>query len=433
MTTLLNSARPPVFCPGCAHERVVHALDQALQALQFRGEEVAIVTDIGCSGLFDTFFHTHALHGLHGRALTYATGLKLARPELKVITVMGDGGLGIGGAHLLASCRRNLGITLLVLNNFNYGMTGGQYSVTTPSAAATSSGFLNQLEPPLDVCRVAVAAGAPWVGRIAADQSELVDAMSVAIAFDGFSLLEIQGLCTGRYTRKNPGAREVMRQGLQGSAAGFGPVAENGRPEYGQSYRRMAGSLRQPPEPLAVKARHRQPAIGQKGILLLGAAGQRINTAGELLALAAMSGGLRATQKNDYPITVLRGHSVSEILVSASPILYTGIETPDIILALAEEGVARRRGDFARQSGEGLVIKARDVAIPQTAATVREINFQGGHRVPSPHRALAALAVLTRDEFVITPDMLIDAVQLRFSGKSLDESMAIIERMQEGV
>lgn len=431
MTTLLNSARPPVFCPGCGHERVVHGLDLALQALALRGEEVAIVTDIGCSGLFDTFFQTHALHGLHGRALTYATGLKLARPELTVITVMGDGGLGIGGAHLLASCRRNLDITLLVLNNFNYGMTGGQYSVTTPSGAATSSGFLNQLEPPLDVCRVAVAAGAPWVGRIGTDRRELVEAIGAAIAFDGFSLLEVQGLCPGRYTRKNPGARDLLQRGLQEAGERFGPVAENGRPEYGKSYRLLAGERRRSPEPVAVLARHRRPEIDLKSILILGAAGQRINTAGELLALAAMSGGLQATQKNDYPITVLRGHSVSEIMVSAAPIQYTGIEEPDIILALAEEGVARRRGDFARQPATGLVIKARDVALPQTAATVLEVDFQGCHRLPSPQRALAALAILARHGSPITLEMLIDAVRLRFAGKSLDESLAIIERMRE--
>mgnify|MGYP006311440665 FL=1 len=95
MDSLLNSSRPPVFCPGCAHERVVRALDRALTGMGLSGEQVVIVTDIGCSGLFDTFFNTHAFHGLHGRALTYATGIKMAQPDLTVIVTMGDGGLGI--------------------------------------------------------------------------------------------------------------------------------------------------------------------------------------------------------------------------------------------------------------------------------------------------------------------------------------------------
>ena len=135
MTSLLNKNRPPVFCPGCAHETVTRALDKTFDSLQLQDRDIVIVSDIGCSGLFDTFFNTHAFHGLHGRALTYATGIKLACPDLTVIVTMGDGGLGIGGAHLLSTCRRNIDLTLLVLNNFNYGMTGGQFSSTTPPEA----------------------------------------------------------------------------------------------------------------------------------------------------------------------------------------------------------------------------------------------------------------------------------------------------------
>jgi pyruvate/2-oxoacid:ferredoxin oxidoreductase beta subunit len=121
MNSLLNAERPPVLCPGCAHERITRTLDQAFQKMGLDRHQIVIVSDIGCSGLFDTFFHTHAMHGLHGRALTYAAGLKMARPELKVVVSMGDGGQGIGGAHLLAACRRNIDLTLLILNNFNFG------------------------------------------------------------------------------------------------------------------------------------------------------------------------------------------------------------------------------------------------------------------------------------------------------------------------
>jgi 2-oxoglutarate ferredoxin oxidoreductase subunit beta len=203
MDSLLNPDRPPVFCPGCSHDRVLKALDQALTGVGRQGNQVVIVSDIGCSGLFDTFFNTHAFHGLHGRALTYATGLKMARPELTVVVTMGDGGLGIGGAHVLSTCRRNIDLTLLVLNNFNYGMTGGQCSSTTPQDARVSSGFLNKLEKPLDICQVAGAAGAGLVSRISTYDTALADALKEAIAFDGFALLDIWGLCPGRYTRNN--------------------------------------------------------------------------------------------------------------------------------------------------------------------------------------------------------------------------------------
>ena len=182
MDSLLNTKRPPVFCPGCSHDRILHALDQALTGMGTRAEEVAIVTDIGCSGLFDTFFNTHAFHGLHGRALTYATGIKMARPDLKVIVTMGDGGLGIGGAHVLSTCRRNIDLTLLVLNNFNYGMTGGQCSSTTPQDAQVGSGFLNRLEKPLDICMVAGAAGAGYVSRASTYAKGLVEDLEEAIS-----------------------------------------------------------------------------------------------------------------------------------------------------------------------------------------------------------------------------------------------------------
>ena len=93
---------------------------------------MVIVSDIGCSGLSDQYFATSAFHGLHGRSVTYATGIKLANPELTVIVIMGDGGTGIGGTHLINAARRNIGVTVIVMNNLNFGMTGGQHSTTTP-------------------------------------------------------------------------------------------------------------------------------------------------------------------------------------------------------------------------------------------------------------------------------------------------------------
>ena len=157
---------------------MVRGLDQALQILElpetrWQSSAISAVPDSLTPFSTPTPFTACTV----GR-LTYATGIKMARPDLKVIVVMGDGGLGIGGAHVLSSCRRNLDLTLLVLNNFNYGMTGGQCSATTPKAGRTSSGFLSELEAPLDICRVAVAAGAPYVDRTMATGRTLVDALA---------------------------------------------------------------------------------------------------------------------------------------------------------------------------------------------------------------------------------------------------------------
>jgi 2-oxoglutarate/2-oxoacid ferredoxin oxidoreductase subunit beta len=240
MHSLLNKDRPPVFCPGCSHEPSIKAMDRAFCRMGLKGHEVAIVSDIGCSGLVDTFFNTHALHGLHGRALTYAAGLKMAQPQLTVVVTMGDGGLGIGGAHLLAACRRNLDMTLIVFNNFNFGMTGGQSSVTTPAEARVGSGFLNNLEMAMDICKLAAAAGAPYVVRSSAYDQSLADKIEAAIRFEGFSVVDIHGICTGRYALKNRLTPKMIEDSMANFSPVQGQVPENNRNEYGRQYRQMA-------------------------------------------------------------------------------------------------------------------------------------------------------------------------------------------------
>lgn len=428
MSSFLNSQRPLVFCPGCAHEVVVRGLDRALQQLPVSGDQVAIVSDIGCSGLFDTFFNTHAFHGLHGRALTYATGIKMARPELTVIVVMGDGGLGIGGAHVLSSCRRNLDLTLLVLNNFNYGMTGGQCSATTPVDGLTASGFLAGLEAPLDICRVAAAAGAPYVDRLTATAKDLADRLLTALAYPGFSLVDLWGLCPGRYTKRNRLTLAQLEEGIADSGVVIGPVAANQREEYGVHYRRAAAALPQPGEPLSVAPSCSAPVGERRDILILGSAGQYVNTAGEVLCLAGMSGGLRVTQKNDYPITVLRGHSIAEVVFSPAAIEYTGMGTPAAVLCLAAEGVGRRKGTIAGLPSESLVIRDSQVDIPETAAKVMTIDFatlglKGGDW------ALAALAVLAEQGSILTREMLAAGLQGRYRGKMLESAEAVVARV----
>ena len=428
MASLLNPTRPPVFCPGCAHERSLHALDLAFQELALGPTDVAMVSDIGCSGLFDTFFDTHAFHGLHGRALTYAAGIKLAQPQLKVVVTMGDGGIGIGGAHFLAACRRNLDLTLLVLNNFNFGMTGGQFSCTTPAEATVASGFLNALEKPVDICGVAAAAGAPFVVRTSVYQPDLTRLLTEAINYDGFSVVDIWGLCTGHFSRRNRLTPREIEQSISQLPVFAGPIVANRRPEYGFRYRQVRGE-----GVLADKGRQGMEAMfpppvrERREVVLLGAAGDRINSAGSLLAHAAILGGMMVTQKNDYDITVMRGPSVSELVLSPEPIGYTGVEQPDLIVALAPEGVRRKRELFARMSPEGRVVLEKGLAIPDTSARLIEIDFKG-HGFKRTERALAALVLLAGTGDPITLAMLEGGLRLTLQGKALDTSLALLER-----
>lgn len=411
--SLLNKERPPVFCPGCAHERVLKTLDGVFVSMGLAGHEIAMVSDIGCSGLFDTFFNTHALHGVHGRVLTYAAGLKLCRPELTVVATMGDGGLGIGGAHLLAACRRNLNMTLLVLNNFNFGMTGGQCSATSPPDAVLASGFLNRVERPLDLYRVAAAAGAPFVARCSTYQADLPAVIEAAIRYNGFAIVEIQGICPGRYTKRNKLTPEMINANVQASGAVNGEVAENAREEYSSAYRRQCATLKPVSRPRKIEALFAPPARQKQAVSILGAAGQGIVTAGEVLALACLSGGLHVTQKNDYNITVLRGPSVTDIHISPEPIDYTGMTQPEIMVALAAEGVARRRAMLAAAGPDTLVLAAAGIDLPPSKARVVKVDFKNAG-IRRQDWALASLAWLAQQNILVNPEMLDVGLAERF-------------------
>ncbi|MFU8769840.1 MAG: thiamine pyrophosphate-dependent enzyme [Desulfotignum sp.] len=428
MTSFLNTSRPPVFCPGCTHERITRSLDAALVKLGAPDDKTVIVTDIGCSGLFDTFFNVHALHGVHGRALTYAAGLKLADPSLNVIVTMGDGGMGIGGAHVLAACRKNLDMTLIILNNFNFGMTGGQYSATTPSDAQVGSEFLNQAEIPMDICGVVESAGATYVSRISGHDDGLSDELVTAMQHKGFSVVETLGLCTGRYTKRNQLTPKVIDQMIAQRPSPGGVIEKNQRPEYGDRYRQLAVEKGKFPEPFIVAKQFDMPDARRHEVVILGSAGMRIVTAGDMVCFAGISGGLNVSIKNDYNITVLRGQSVSEILLSPDPIGYTGIESPTVVLALSDEGVARRQKIFAALSPDTYVLKEASVAIPDTPAQVEEIDFKA-MKIKKTDWALASLALLAKHELVLNKDMLVFALKSRFNEKVFNLSMETVEKI----
>jgi 2-oxoglutarate ferredoxin oxidoreductase subunit beta len=428
MDSLLNHNRPPVFCPGCSHEQITYALDTAFQNMGLRGHQIAIVSDIGCSGLFDTFFYTHALHGLHGRALTYGTGLKLARPDLNVMVTMGDGGQGIGGAHLLAACRRNIDLTLLVLNNFNFGMTGGQFSATTPAEAQTGSGFLNQLERPIDVCHLAQSAGAPYVARCSGYSGNLAEEIEQAIRFKGFAVVDIWGICPGRYTKQNRLTPSIIKETMAGRSPADGIFPENVRKEFGRHYRELAAREKPVTPPLKIEARFLPVESERQEVTILGSAGQRIMTAGEVLCLAGMTAGLNATQKNEYNITVLRGPAISDVILSPQEIGFTGIERPDVILALSQEGVDRRRSLFSNIGSNTLIVMEHSVNVPSTKAGLLKVDLKAQGIKPQDW-ALASLSIVAKLKRVVSLEMLQAALEVRFDNPVLASALDLVDRV----
>jgi len=328
------------FCPGCGHTLLINALDKALIKLQLDPKKTVIVTDIGCIGLSDRYFITNAFHGLHGRSITYGCGLKLARPDLTVIVLQGDGGCGIGGTHLLNVARRNIGITLIIGNNLNYGMTGGQHSVTTPAGGKTSTTPWGNLEEPMDLCATAASAGAPWAYRATVFDQDLADVIAAAIKQPGFALLDIWELCTAYYSPRNRVKRKDLMKLIISNGFKLGLIANKPRPEFSLQYRERYQSRNHSHKSKpAIKKKFANSVNKKTEIIIAGSAGQKIKSASTLFALASIYSGLEVTQKDDYPITVMTGHSTSEIIISPEQINYTAIESPDYFILISEDGL----------------------------------------------------------------------------------------------
>ncbi len=206
---------PTIWCSGCGLGVVMGALIRAIDHLGLQKDEVALVAGIGCTARMPIYLDFNTLHTTHGRALAFATGLKIARPDMKVIAIMGDGdALAIGGNHFIHAARRNLGITALVVNNAIYGMTGGQYSPTTPIGGRATTAPYGNVEPPFPVCDLAIAAGASFVARSTVYHAlELDKLLAEAISKDGFSLVEAISYCHTTFGRMNKlgTAADMMR------------------------------------------------------------------------------------------------------------------------------------------------------------------------------------------------------------------------------
>jgi pyruvate/2-oxoacid:ferredoxin oxidoreductase beta subunit/Pyruvate/2-oxoacid:ferredoxin oxidoreductase gamma subunit len=412
--TYLNPRVGPLpFCPGCGHELFVRALDRALVKLQLDTANVVIVTDIGCIGLTCRHFITNAFHGLHGRSITYACGLKLARPELTVVAVMGDGACGIGGTHLLNVARRNIGITLVVANNFNYGMTGGQHSVTTPTGGKTSDTPWGNVETPMDLCATAAAAGAAWVYRATAFDKDLPEILAKAISQPGFAMIDIWELCTAYYQPKNELKKKGLFELIERLGLQLGLQVDRPRAEYTEHYSRSyeAGKSAIREKPPIVPS-HQHGLERQTGIIIAGSAGQKIKSTATLLAEGGIFAGLQATQKDDYPITVKTGHSVAEIVLSPERIDYTGIDEPDYLVLLSDDGVRRIRRRFASFPASCVVYADDSLELPPTPARVRRLALRAAGRQLGPLSvATAALGAFLQDTGVYPVEALARAIR----------------------
>lgn len=196
---------PHVWCPGCGIGIMLGALVRAIDRVGYSKDEIVMVSGIGCTGRLPVYVDFNTLHTTHGRALAFGTGVKLANPNLKVIVVMGDGdAVAIGGNHFIHAARRNIDITAIILNNSVYGMTGGQFSPTTPYGMKTTTTVYSNVEQAFKISELAVTAGAVFVARGTVYHAKLLDSlMEKAFLKVGFSVVEVISHCHTQFGRLN--------------------------------------------------------------------------------------------------------------------------------------------------------------------------------------------------------------------------------------
>ncbi len=196
---------PHIWCSGCGNGIVTRAIVKAIDSLDINKDEICVVSGIGCSSRASGYLDFNTIHTTHGRALAFATGIKLANPKLNVIVITGDGdGSAIGGNHLIHACRRNIDLTMIVYNNDIYGMTGGQYSPTTPTGEKGTTAPYGNLDNSFDLCQLVKGAGATYIARSTIYSVNMLQKqIENGIKNKGFSFIEAMTTCPTYYGRKN--------------------------------------------------------------------------------------------------------------------------------------------------------------------------------------------------------------------------------------
>ena len=388
------------YCRGCGHASVVRHLSQALERLQLPPRSVALTTDIGCVGLADSLFpFLHTVHTTHGRSTAFATGMALAEVVLepgglKPVVMIGDGGAMIGLLHLVHAAQLNVDVTVLLHNNFLFGMTGGQHSALTPLDFTTATTPGGNWTPPLDLVALLRAAHAGFLARQFATDTTLDGVIAEAIAYPGFALVEILELCTAYGTRWNQLTGSTLKEIVARQGYQIGRLeAETGRPTLRDLYRRERPSRSaRVAKPEAETPTTAATLTRELRLVVAGSAGERVQSAAALFCRAALASGLYTTQKNDNPVTQGTGFSLSEICLSPSPIEYTGMENPDVAIISSGDGLKelQANGTLARCRAETLLLLDAELDEPRAQGRVLRLPLR---RSASAQRAaLAGLA-----------------------------------------
>jgi 2-oxoglutarate ferredoxin oxidoreductase subunit beta len=438
---------PHIWCSGCGNGIIAKALLRAIEKLGLVQDKVCLVSGIGCSSRLPGYLDFNTLHTTHGRPIAFASGLKLGRPDLDVVVITGDGdALAIGGNHFIHAARRNLNLTVVLFNNGVYGMTGGQLAPTTPFDMVASTAPYQNIEQPLDACKLATATGAGYVARGTTYKSQLTERLIInGMRHQGFALIEVMTNCNVYYGRPNKKSTldllrwekeaaidhklfDKMDARQQNGKFPIGRLHQDARPEYMELYRELIARARQKAATAAQKKPESRPAAAAVApvvanstrapvaVRLSGSGGQGLIFAGVVLAEAAgVYGGRHVVQNQVYGPEARGGASKSEVIISDSEIDYPKPVEIDLHLALTQEACDRYCSDL--KANGTLIVDADNVtSIPRGEFTVYRLPIlettrkKVGQTLVANVVSLGAATALFR---VVSPQALEQAVLAR--------------------
>ncbi|MEW6094443.1 MAG: thiamine pyrophosphate-dependent enzyme [Chloroflexota bacterium] len=480
MDSLLRGERlPHIWCQGCGLGVALTTFVGALQWLETHRDwdldKVAVVSGIGCTGRIAGYVRLDSFHTTHGRAIPFATGLKMANPELKVVVVSGDGDIaGIGGNHFIHAARRNLDMTIVCVNNFNYGMTGGQVGPTTPHEGRTVTTQYGNFEYPFNLPYLATASGASFVARWTVLHARQLEwTLREALQHPGFSFVEIIAPCSTAYARWNPEGRgldpeKLGRRGLETmkfyqkvgrTANGIHPkdadVVVN---EKGEITEIVEGKFLDEPKPDLLQAMNRLKDQAEKVLLeektalerraglslpkrtspvlrtevqLGGFGGQGIISAGRIIGqAAAIYDNLEACFTQSYGPEARGGAAGSQVVISSGPIHHPHLIQPTSMIIMSQGAYAKYLPTLA----PGGVLLIDDELVTLAADHRKDVNTYGIPAIriaESEGTSRAANTVMlgfwTAIVGVVSREAMRQAVAESVPAKTVDLNMRIFE------
>lgn len=388
-TYLRTSEFPSIWCPGCGHGIITQAAIRAIEQLGWDKDEVYAVSGIGCSARTPAYMDFNSVQTTHGRAITFATGMKMFRPEKKVILFLGDGDCAsIGGNHLLHAARRNIDLTVIVMNNYIYGMTGGQCSPTTPQDSRTSTTTYGNIDRELNICNVALAAGATFVARSTSyHAAQLPGLIKQGIANKGFSLIEVISPCPTGFGANNgykapiemydrlrdisipvEKACGMSKDELKGKLI-TGVLINEPAEEYIDKYDAMVADIQKNGTNFDLQSIELEQASKNSKLIeryeccLSGFGGQGLILAGIILSEAMIRQNKNAIHNQSYGPQARGGASRSDVVISDNDINYPEVTNPDLLLAMTQDSFNK----FANGVKKGGVILCDSTYVKPTS------------------------------------------------------------------